>query len=212
MPFRVVVLVSGSGSNLQALLRHPLTSAHVVAVISDRPRCLALQKAANAGLPTRAVPARDYAARSAWDRALADAVSSFDPNLVVLAGFMRIVGPPLLRRFSSRIINVHPSLLPAFPGLDAPKQAIDAGVRITGCTVHLVDEGVDTGPILAQAAIPVAPDDDASRLHQRIQALEHRLLPEVVQWVAAGDLLLEPEIVHRRPALSPVPLFSPGLD
>lgn len=190
-PLRLVVLASGHGSNLEALLEAigaERCAARVAAVVSDRPRAPALGLAEDRGIPTRVVRPRDHGDRPTWDAALAAAIGEHGPDLVVLAGFMRLVGAPVLARFGGRLVNVHPSLLPAFPGLDAPAQAIRAGVRLSGCTVHLVDDGVDTGPILAQAAVPVHPDDDPASLHARIQRLEHRLLPAVVDAVATGRI------------------------
>jgi phosphoribosylglycinamide formyltransferase-1 len=164
----------------------------VVAVISDRDGAPALEFAKERGIAARVVSAKDYVDRSVWDRDLAEAIASYAPGLVVLAGFMRLVGEPVLARFRGRIVNVHPALLPAFPGMDAPAQAVAARVALSGCTVHVVDEGVDTGPILAQAAVPVLPDDDAASLHARIQKVEHQLLPRVVHAVAMGDYQLTP--------------------
>ncbi|MGF1469276.1 MAG: phosphoribosylglycinamide formyltransferase [Sandaracinaceae bacterium] len=194
-PLRVVVLVSGTGTNLRALAEATdggWCEAEIVAVLADRRGAGALAWAQERGLPTGAVRPRDYPDRPSWDAALADAIGEHDPGLVVSAGFMRLVGGAVLARFGGRVINVHPSLLPAFPGLDAAGQAVRAGVRVAGCTVHLVDAGVDTGPILAQAAVPVRPDDDGPSLHARIQREEHRLLPRVVHWIATGALALGP--------------------
>lgn len=187
---RVVVLVSGRGSNLRAIaeaIDAGRCAAEIVGVASDRRRCEALAFAEARGVPTVSVRSKDHPDRAAWDGALAEAVAGFEPGLVVLAGFMKIVGPAMLSRFDGRIVNVHPSLLPAFPGMGAPQQAIDAGVCVTGCTVHLVDAGVDTGRVLAQVAVRVRPDDDADRLHARIQRLEHELLPRVVDALAKGE-------------------------
>lgn len=209
----VVVLVSGRGSNLRALLEAIESGrcrARVAAVVADRESAPALELARARSIPTKVVKPKDHPDRAAWDRALADAIASSSPALVVLAGFMRIVGEAVLARFGGRIVNVHPALLPAFPGLDAPAQAIAAGVRITGCTVHLVDAGVDTGPILAQAAVPVLPGDDADRLHARIQPAEHRLLPAVVDWIATGELVLDPTPRFVAPASEQPPLYSPA--
>lgn len=195
LPLSLVVLASGRGSNLRALseaIDAGRCHARIVAVVSDRSGAPALEYARQRGVITELVLPKDHPDRDAWDAALADAIARHTPDLVVLAGFMRIVGRAVLARFGGRIINVHPALLPSFPGLDAPAQAIDAGVRISGCTVHLVDAGVDTGPILAQAAVPVLPGDDAASLHARIQPAEHRLLPAVVDWIATGVLELEP--------------------
>lgn len=194
-PLRTVVLVSGRGSNLRALLDaidSGACRARVVSVIADRAGCAALELARERAVPVRVVRPKDHADREAWDAALADAIASLEPELVMLAGFMRIVGDAVLARFGGRIVNVHPSLLPAFPGMDAPRQAVEGRVRISGCTVHLVDAGVDTGPILAQAAVRVHDTDDAASLHARIQALEHVLLPRVVDWIATGALALDP--------------------
>ena len=186
---RVAVLASGRGSNLRALARAVDAGAcaiEIVAVLGDRPDCEALAFGAARGARTAVVRPRDHADRARWDEALAKELVAHEPELVVLAGFMRILGPATLAAFDGRVVNVHPSLLPAFPGMRAPQQAIDAGVRITGCTVHLVDAGVDTGRILAQGAVPVHPDDDAERLHARIQRIEHVLLPRVVDALARG--------------------------
>ena len=139
-------------------------------------------------------------------------MAAFDPELVVLAGFMRIIGPAMLARFPSSIINVHPALLPSFPGLNAPQQALEAGVRITGCTVHLVDSGVDTGPILAQAAVPISPHDNVCTLVARIQRAEHQLLPNVIDWIASGQLQLEPTPKYNKARLGSAALFSPAVD
>lgn len=188
---RVAVLVSGRGSNLRALCRAIDAGAcavDLVGVVSDRDGAEALAFAEGRGLETRVVRPRDHGDRVAWDAALAATVAALAPELVVLAGFMRLLGPATLAAFEDRVVNVHPSLLPAFPGMHAPQQAIDAGVRIAGCTVHLVDAGVDTGRILAQGAVPVRPGDDATSLHARIQGLEHRLLPRVVDALARGAL------------------------
>ena len=184
--FTLAVLVSGTGSNLRALVEAidaGRCGAKIVAVLADRP-CRALAFARERGLDARTLRPRDYADRESWNRALAVAMAECEPNLVVCAGFMRIIGAPVLNRFEGRIINVHPSLLPRFPGMHAPQQALDAGVEVTGCTVHYVDRGVDTGAILAQAEVPVRGDDDAASLHRRIQAEEHRLLVEVVDRLA----------------------------
>jgi phosphoribosylglycinamide formyltransferase 1 len=191
---RLSVLVSGRGSNLQALLR-AIDQGHcpvqIHCVLSDRENAPALELARARGIATQVVRARDHADRGAWDTALAAALTATAPDLIVLAGFMRIVGPAVLGQFERRLINVHPSLLPAFPGMDAPAQAVAKGVTLSGCTVHLVDGGVDTGPILAQAAVPVLPGDDAASLHARIQGAEHQLLPAVIAALARGALSTE---------------------
>ena len=182
-PPRLVVLASGSGSTLQALLdasRDPAYGARVVAVGTDRAGAPALERAAAAGVPAFVVEVRDHADRGAWDAALADAVAAHAPDLVVSAGFMRILGPAFLGRFGGRVVNTHPALLPAFPGAHAVRDALAYGVKVTGCTVHLVDEGVDTGPVVAQAAVPVEDRDDEDGLHERIKQVERGLLADVV--------------------------------
>ena len=180
MPARVVVLASGSGSTLQALLDAGDPAFAVVAVGSDRPAATALQRARAGGVATFTVPPADHADRPAWDAALAAAVAAHEPDLVVLAGFMRIVGAPLLEAFGGRIVNTHPALLPSFPGAHGVRDALAHGVKVTGCTVHLVDAGVDTGPILDQAAVRVLEDDDEASLHERIKDHERTLLVDVV--------------------------------
>jgi phosphoribosylglycinamide formyltransferase 1 len=213
-PTAVAVLVSGRGSNLRALLTaidRGSCHARVIAVISDRAGAAALDHARERGIPSYLISPKQHADRPSWDAALAAQVADLKPELVVMAGFMRLIGTPLLERFGGKIINVHPSLLPAFPGIDAPEQAIAAGVRISGCTVHLVDAGVDTGPVLAQAAVPVQQDDDAASLHLRIQAAEHALLPAVVNAIATGAIELGERPAYRGPARDGALLVSPPL-
>ena len=179
---RVVVLLSGSGSLCAALLaaaEDPAYPASVVAVGSDRP-AEGLEHARRYGLPTFVCALRDHPDRGAWDRSLAAAVAAHHADLVVSAGFMKIVGPAVLAALGGRLVNTHPALLPAFPGAHAVRDALAAGVPVTGATVHLVDEGVDTGPVLAQREVPVRPDDDEDRLHERIKTVERELLVETV--------------------------------
>ena len=193
---RVVVLASGRGSNVAALAKavdDGQCCAELVALISDREKAEALARASSRGMPTAVVRKSKGETRDAWSARLLDAVRAHEPDLVVLAGFMKVLGASFVDAFERRIVNVHPSLLPSFPGLDAPGQAIAAGVRVSGCTVHLVDRHVDTGPILAQAAVAVAPGDDATRLHERIQRAEHLLLPRVVDAIGRRALVLDPE-------------------
>lgn len=188
-PLRVAVLVSGSGSNLQAMLDafgDASSQVRVEVVVSNVPGAKALDRAAAAGVPSLVVDHKGYADRPSFERALLEALSTYSPELIVLAGFMRILSPTFIEAFARRIVNVHPALCPAFPGTHAARQALAAGARITGCTVHLVDSGVDTGPILAQAAVPILTDDDEARLQQRIQGYEHRLLPRVLRALAEG--------------------------
>lgn len=189
---RVGVLVSGRGSNLRALLAAADGAAYqVVRVLSNVAGAPALELAAAAGVPTAVIPHRDYARRADFEDALSAELRAAHVQLVVLAGFMRVLTPHFVGAWRDRIVNIHPSLLPAFPGLDAQAQALAAGVRVAGCTAHLVDEGTDTGPILAQAAVPVRWDDTAEALSARILVEEHRLLPRVVNALALGTLRVE---------------------
>lgn len=190
---RIAVLVSGSGTNLQALLdcqaQGQLQPAEIVLVISNRPNAFALTRAADSKVPALCVDHKNYATRMAFENALIAALEEAQVDAVVLAGFMRILSPHFIERFPNRILNTHPALCPAFPGINAPKQAIEAGVKLSGCTVHFVDAGVDTGPILFQESVPVLEDDSAASLHKRIQVLEHRMLPHATKLLAAGKVL-----------------------
>jgi phosphoribosylglycinamide formyltransferase 1 len=184
---RVVILLSGTGSLCAALLEatdDPTYPARVVAVGSDRD-AEGLAHATRRGLPTFVVPLAGD--RSAWDRELAAAIAAHEPDLVVSAGFMRIVGPAVLDRYEGRLVNTHPALLPAFPGAHAVRDALAAGVPVTGATVHLVDAGVDTGPVLAQREVPVEPGDDEATLHERIKTQERALLVETVAALATAQ-------------------------
>ncbi|MFI7618744.1 phosphoribosylglycinamide formyltransferase [Nonomuraea terrae] len=178
---RLVVLVSGSGTNLQALLdasADPSYGVRVVAVGADREGIEGLARAARANIPTFVEKLGDYATRAEWDEALAARIAAYDPDLVVSAGFMKILGKPTLDAFP--VLNTHPALLPSFPGAHGVRDALAHGVKVTGCTVMLADEGVDTGPIVAQEAVPVLPDDDEAVLHERIKTVERRLLVDIV--------------------------------
>ncbi|WP_375496958.1 phosphoribosylglycinamide formyltransferase [uncultured Jatrophihabitans sp.] len=179
MPARLVVLVSGSGTTVQAVLDDPVLRPLVVAVGADKPTAPALARAERADVTTFTVPFADYRDRGEWNRALEDAIAGYEPDLVVLAGFMRIVDAALVRRF--RVINTHPALLPAFPGAHAVRDALAAGAQETGVTVHWVDEGIDTGPIIAQAVVAVRPGDDEDTLRTRIQAAEKPLYLETLR-------------------------------
>ena len=191
---RVAVLVSGSGTNLQSLLDAAATPdypARIAVVVSNVPGVRALERAAAAGVPTKVLPHQGYPDRAAYDRALVEAIAPFSCTIVCLAGFMRLVGPTFLRAFPGGVLNVHPALLPCFPGLHSHRQALEHGVKLTGCTVHLVDEGTDTGPIVAQAAVPILEDDTEDSLQRRIQEQEHRLFPIALGLLAAGRLRVE---------------------
>ncbi|OMH31467.1 phosphoribosylglycinamide formyltransferase [Tersicoccus sp. Bi-70] len=198
---RLLVMVSGSGTGLQSVLDAvaagslPLT---VVAVGSDVPGCSGLDRAARAGVPTFTVARNAFADRAAWNDALEAAIAEHEPDLVLFAGFMRIVGPGVVRRF--RIINTHPALLPAFPGAHGVRDALAYGAKVTGVTVHLVDDGVDTGPILAQRAVDIAPGEGEESLHERLKAVEHRLLVEVLAELATGHADASPAETATGPA------------
>jgi phosphoribosylglycinamide formyltransferase-1 len=194
MTLELGVLISGSGTNLGAILAAVADGrldARVRLVISNREDAGGLEKARAAGVPTRVISHRQFPTREAFDAEVVAALQGAGVELVVLAGFMRVVTPVLLDAFRDRVVNIHPALLPAFPGVDAQAQAIAYGVRITGCTVHFVDPGVDTGPIIAQAAVEVEPDDDRDRLAKRILEQEHALLVRVLGWLAEGRVQVE---------------------
>jgi phosphoribosylglycinamide formyltransferase 1 len=188
-PARLVVLASGTGSLLASLLEAAVGDypARVIAVGVDRD-CRAVEIATAASVPTFTVRLADHVDRDGWDAAFTEAVAAHSPDLVVSAGFMKILGPQFLARFCGRILNTHPTLLPAFPGAHGVAEALAYGVKVTGCTVHLVDAGTDTGPILAQQPIPVLDDDDEETLHERIKVTERRLLVDVVAAVATGGV------------------------
>jgi phosphoribosylglycinamide formyltransferase-1 len=182
-PARLVVLVSGSGTNLQALIDASTAAEYgvdIVAVGADRDNIEGLARAQRHGIETFVVKTSEHADRPAWDVALADKVASYDPDLVVLAGFMKLTGPAFLALFGGRTLNTHPALSPSFPGMHGPRDALAYGVKVTGATLFVVDEGVDTGPIVAQVAVPVLAGDDESTLHERIKTSERAML---VEWV-----------------------------
>jgi phosphoribosylglycinamide formyltransferase-1 len=199
---RVGVLVSGSGTNLQALLdaeaRGELAPAEIVAVVSSKPGVPALDRASAAKKPALVVDHKAYADRAVFEDALIKTLDAHGVELVVLAGFMRVLTAHFTDRYTERVINTHPSLLPAFPGADAPAQAIAHGVKLSGVTIHFVDASLDGGPIIAQVAVPVLPGDDAATLHARIQREEHELLPHVVRRLAAGQLTCQGRLVVAR--------------
>jgi phosphoribosylglycinamide formyltransferase 1 len=199
MAARLVVLVSGAGTNLQSLLdacADPAYGAKVVAAGADRTGIEGLARARRAGVPVFTHQVRDHASRAAWDRALADSCARYQPDLVISAGFMKLVGQDFLGRFAGRFVNTHPSLLPAFPGMHAVRDALAYGVKVTGCTVFLVDAGTDTGPVIAQAAVPVRPDDDEASLHERIKVTERALLVDTVGRMARDGWSVEGRTVR----------------
>ena len=193
-PLRIAVLASGSGTNLQSIIdqqQNGKLSVDIVIVISNNPGAGALQRAQQAGIPTQCINHRDYSVREDFDQALVAALQQAEVDLVVLAGFMRIITPIMLTAFPLRIINIHPALLPAFPGLKVQQQALDYGARFSGCTVHFIDPGVDTGPIIIQAVVPILPDDSAATLAERILEQEHHIYPQAIQWLAEGRVKVE---------------------
>ncbi len=201
------VLISGRGSNLQAILDAidaGSLDAQVRIVISNKRKALGLERARAAGIPTAVLSHRKFDSRESFDAGLVEQLRAAEVEWVVLAGFMRIVTSRFLSAYPQRVVNIHPSLLPSFPGVDAQQQAIDAGVRVSGCTVHLVNEGVDAGPILAQAAVPVLPDDDRDALAGRILEQEHALLARTLQWIAEGRLSMRDTDNGARAALRDV--------
>lgn len=191
--FRIAVLASGTGTNLQAILDrlHGREGVEVVGVASDKPDAMALQRAREAGVETAVFPAAAYADRAERDAAMGDWLEERAVELVVLAGYMQLLSPGFVKRFRHRIINIHPALLPSFPGLDAIEQALAHGVRVTGVTVHFVDEGVDSGPILLQQAVPVPEGRDQEELEEVIHRTEHELLPEAIRLIAAGRVSID---------------------
>jgi phosphoribosylglycinamide formyltransferase 1 len=192
--FRIVVLASGTGTNLQAILDtlHGREGIEVVGVGSDQPGAKALDRAREARIETGLFPRKDYSDRDARDAAMAEWIESLGTDLIALAGYMQLLSPAFVARFRNRIVNVHPALLPSFPGLDAIGQALDAGVEVTGVTVHFVDDGVDTGPVIVQREVPVSADRDRAALEEAIHATEHELYPEAIRMVAQGRARIAP--------------------
>jgi phosphoribosylglycinamide formyltransferase 1 len=194
--FRIVVLASGGGTNLQAILdrlHRGDEGIEVVGVASDKPDATALERARKAGVETAVFPSAEYEDRGARDTALGDWVEERAADLVVLAGYMQLLSPEFVGRFRNRMINVHPALLPAFPGIDAVQQAIDHGSKITGVTVHFVDEGVDSGPIILQESFEVAHPPDIAEIEERVHEIEHRLLPRAVRLIAEDRVRTDPD-------------------
>jgi phosphoribosylglycinamide formyltransferase-1 len=191
--FRLAVLASGTGTNLQAILDrvHGRDGIEVVGVASNRPEARALDRAREAGVETAVFPPSEFGDRAERDRALAGWLEERAVDLIVLAGYMELLSPEFVRRFANRIVNVHPALLPAFPGLDAIGQALEHGVKVAGVSVHFVDEGVDSGPLILQRAVEVPPDRDRATLEERIHAVEHELLPEAIRLIAAGRVSID---------------------
>ncbi len=201
---RIVILISGRGSNMRSIVEACAAErwpARVAAVISNRPDAAGLAFAASRAIATAVVDHRAFATREAFDAALAQAVDAHAPDLLVLAGFMRILGAPFVQRYAGRLLNIHPSLLPAFPGLHTHRRALEAGCKLAGATVHFVTPELDHGPIVLQAVVPVLPDDDESRLAERVLAREHVIYPRAVRWFVEGRLHIERGLVTHRDGL-----------
>lgn len=192
---KIAVLVSGSGTNLQTLIdqlhEDETSGIEIAVVISDRHKAYALTRAKSAGIPTQIVRTQDFESRVAYDEAISKHIENHSVELIVLAGFMKLFQPPFVRRYRNRIINVHPSLLPAFPGATPVADTLAYGVKVAGVTVHFVDEDIDTGPIIAQTVVPVFDTDDEESLHKRIQVEEHKLYPKMIKCYAQGKLKVE---------------------
>lgn len=205
----IVILISGRGSNMQAVVEAAIPGARIAAVLSNRPDAAGLAWAAEQGIPTAALNHRDYPDRAAFDQAMMQLIDGYAPDLVLLAGFMRILTPEFCARYTGRLINIHPSLLPAFPGLHTHQRALDEGCRVAGCTIHFVTAELDNGPIIAQGVVPVLEGDNADALAARVLAVEHRLLPQAVADFVAGRLHIEGKRVrNQRPAAAAEPLLA----
>jgi phosphoribosylglycinamide formyltransferase-1 len=193
----LAVFISGGGTNLQSIIdgtENGAIDARVVLVVSNEPEAYGLVRAKNHDIPTAVVNHRDYADRETFETALIDALDQYPIDLICLAGFMRVLTPHFLRRYPRKVINIHPALLPSFPGTQGQQDAFDYGVRFSGCTIHFVDDGVDTGPIIIQAVVPVLPDDTKDTLQQRILTQEHVIYPQAIQYIAQGRV----EIIGRK--------------
>jgi len=201
-PAAIVVMISGAGTTLAALLdaaSDPAYGARVIGVVSDRPGVAGLDIAAAAGVPTAVVALTDFPSRDLWDAAVVRTLAAFGPDLVVLAGFMKILGAPSLERFSGRIVNTHPALLPAYPGAHGVRDALEGGAKITGCTVMIVDAGIDTGPIVAQAAVEIRDNDTEDSLHERIKVVERALVADTVGRMARAGWNVTGRVVRLGP-------------
>ena len=210
---RIVILISGRGSNMQAILEARLPVV-VAAVISNEPHAAGLAIARGHGIATRVVEHRAYASRAEFDAALAHEIDAFEPALVVLAGFMRILGDDFVKHYAGRLLNIHPSLLPAFGGLHTHRRALEAGVRIHGCSVHFVTPRLDFGPIVIQAAVPVLPGDSEDALAARVLEQEHRIYPQAIRWFCDGrlEITAHATVVLKAARDAGESIFSPALE
>ncbi len=210
---KIVILISGRGSNMEALLEANLPCT-IAAVISNRADAEGLRIAQHRGIPTEVVAHKDFADRESFDAALAKTIDVYHPNVVVLAGFMRILSAGFVNRYYGRLINVHPSLLPAYPGMNTHARALQDGVKVHGCTVHFVTPDLDHGPIIVQAAIPVLPDDTEQTLSERLLYQEHRVYPQAIRWLCQDQVELDKQgrVHFRFPIQAGYALISPGLE
>ena len=192
---KILILISGRGSNMEAIIRAGLP-AEIAAVISNRADAAGLEFSAKSGIPAQVVDEREFPSREAFEGALADAIDRRSPDLIALAGFMRVLGADFVRRHSGRMVNIHPSLLPAFPGLHTHRRALQEGVKLHGCTVHFVTPQVDHGPIIVQAAVPVRAGDSEASLAARVLRQEHRIYPLALRWFVEGRLVVEDGVVR----------------
>lgn len=205
----IVILISGRGSNMEAIVRAAIPGARIAAVISNRPTAGGLAFAADHGIATEVVDHTAFADRAAFDAALAEAIDRHTPDLVVLAGFMRVLTADFVRHYEGRLINIHPSLLPSFTGLHTHKRALEAGVRVHGTTVHFVTAELDCGPIIIQAVVPVMDGDDEAALAARVLVQEHRIFPQAVRWIVEGRVSVQDGVARVAGASMPAGLISP---
>lgn len=205
----IVILISGRGSNMEAIVRAAIPGARIAAVISNRPTAGGLAFAASHGIATEVVDHTAFADRAAFDAALAEAIDRHTPDLVVLAGFMRVLTADFVRHYEGRLINIHPSLLPSFTGLHTHKRALEAGVRVHGTTVHFVTAELDCGPIIIQAVVPVMDGDDEAALAARVLVQEHRIFPQAVRWIVEGRVSVQDGVARVAGASMPAGLVSP---
>ncbi len=212
---KIGVLVSGRGTNLQAIIdsiSEGKLEAEITLVISDQEEAPALERCRKAGVPWEVVRRKDHSSKEDFENAIAEKLEGSGCSLVVLAGFMRLLGSGFLSRFPDRVINIHPSLIPAFQGLKAQKRAVEFGARVSGCTVHLVDESVDGGPVVVQAVVPLLPEDDEESLSRKILEYEHRILPQTIQWFSEGRIEKRGRIVVVREAIYGTLPVNPALE
>ncbi|MFI5322372.1 MAG: phosphoribosylglycinamide formyltransferase [Thermodesulfobacteriota bacterium] len=196
---KLAVFVSGNGTNLQAIIDTRIPSVDIVLVFSNNPQAYALERAASQGIPCEVLDHKKYFSREEYDGEVLKMLEPYGVDLIALAGFMRILSPRFVRAYKNRIINLHPALLPSFQGINAGKQALEAGVKYTGVTIHFVDEGVDTGPIILQSVVPVLDDDTEESLLERIHREEHRIYPEAIDLIASGKFSIQGKRVLRKP-------------